>query len=177
MGIAFIAYDIMKYDLEKLTTYTHWVIWHKLQTVQSELILLFSFQWLLILSSVNIDHKSCLFQKRFYINPEEQIKHSQRRLVLFHFESSWMSVFFDHHMKSCPWEEKNHWLICAYIGSTLHIFGPIVLLICPIKSLFLPEVWLPKFIVISFFLSPVAWLPKVGRRQPVYSSLHCFASF
>ena len=48
---------------------------------------LFSFQWLLILSFVSIDHKLCHLQKSFHINPEEQITHSQR-FVLLHCESS-----------------------------------------------------------------------------------------
>lgn len=140
---------IMEHDLEKMTACTHWVTWHELQIVQSEFILLFSFQWLLILSSVSIDYKLCHFQERFYINPEEQITHSQRS-VLFQFESSQMSPFFDHHMKSCPWEKKNHWLNCVHILAQLCIYWPY-----PSMSNYIPlPLWslgYPKSTVISFF--------------------------
>lgn len=150
MGIVFIAYDIMKYDLEKLTTYTHWEIWHKLQTVQSELILLFSFQWLLILSSVNTDHKLCLFQKRFYINPEEQIKHPKKACVIPLWVIMDVSIVWPSNEKLSMGGKISLTYLCIYWLYSAYV-GPIVLLICPIKSLFLPEVWLPKFIVISCF--------------------------
>lgn len=138
----------MKHDLEKMTACAHWVTWHALQIVQSEFILLFSFQWLCILSSVSIDHNLWHFQERFHINPEEQITHSQRRAVLLQFESSQMSPFFGH-MKTCPWEKKIIDLF-VHILAQLWIYWPYSSM-----SNYIPlPLWnlgYPKSIVISFF--------------------------